>query len=393
MAPAPEGARAGTVQPRVLWALLGVAALLTLVFSWLVARHLTRDARRSSAMYAIVFRGMTNPAEGAATDALLRLTERIRDEGIPIVVTDDRGGITLAANLPPGITPDSTRLRAFVAQLDRANPPVVEPGVGTVHFGIPPVRRQLRVVLALMVTSLLAVVITAWVAWRAAVRGSQDRVFVAMARESAHQLGTPLTSLAGWVEQLRERPDPDTREIAEHLAADYRRLDRVSRRFERIGQPPRREPVDLGALATAAVAYFRPRLPRLANRVTIDAALESRAPRVEGDALLLEWALEALVKNAIDALKGREGHIQITVADEPDGLALAVADDGPGVPAELGHGVFETGVTTKAGGWGLGLALAKRIVEEGHGGTVTLEPAPLGARFVIRLPRASEGAA
>ncbi len=162
----------------------------------------------------------------------------------------------------------------------------------------------------------------------------------------------------------------------------------MSRRFERIGQPPRREPVDLGALATAAVAYFRPRLPRLANQVTIDAALESRAPRVDGDALLLEWALEALVKNAMDALKGRAGHIQLTVSDEPDGIALAVADDGPGVPVELGHGVFETGVTTKAGGWGLGLALARRIVEEGHGGTVTLESAPAGARFVIRLPRA-----
>ncbi len=388
MAPAAEGARPGPVQPRVLWALLGVAALLTLIFAWLVARHLTRDARRASATYAVVFRGLTNPREGAATEALLRLAETIREEGIPIVVTDADGRVTATANLPAEVTPDSALLRAFIARLDRQNLPVVEPGVGTIHFGIPPVRRQLRLAFGLMVASLLAVVVTAFLAWRATVRGSQDRVFVAMARESAHQLGTPLTSLAGWVEQLRERPDADTREIAEHIAADYRRLDRVSRRFERIGQPPRREPVDLGALATAAVAYFRPRLPRLANQVTIDAALESRAPRVDGDALLLEWALEALVKNAMDALKGRAGHIQLTVSDEPDGIALAVADDGPGVPVELGHGVFETGVTTKAGGWGLGLALARRIVEEGHGGTVTLESAPAGARFVIRLPRA-----
>jgi signal transduction histidine kinase len=113
---------------------------------------------------------------------------------------------------------------------------------------------------------------------------------------------------------------------------------------------------------------------------------------VLGDALLLEWALEALVKNAVDALKGRAGHIQLTLADEPDAVTLAVEDDGPGVPTQLGHGVFETGVTTKAGGWGLGLALAKRIVEEGHGGRVTLEPSPRGARFVIRLPRAGTAA-
>lgn len=392
MARSPEGARAGTVQPRVLWALLAIAALLTLVFAWLVARHLTRDARRASATYAIVFRGLTNPGEGGATEALLRLAERIRAEGIPIVVTDAQGRLTAAANLPEELGADSARIRAFVLQLDRQNDPVTEPGVGTVHFGIPPVRRQLRVAFGLMVASLLAVVLTAWLAWRAAVRGSQDRVFVAMARESAHQLGTPLTSLAGWIEQLQGRPDDGSRELAEHLAADYRRLDRVSRRFERIGQPPRRDPVDLGALATAAVAYFRPRLPRLANAVTIDAKLESRAPGVEGDALLLEWALEALVKNAVDALKGRAGHIQLTLRDEPDAIALAVEDDGPGVPAQLGHGVFETGVTTKAGGWGLGLALAKRIVEEGHGGSVRLEPSERGARFVMRLPRATRGA-
>jgi len=388
LAPAPEGARAGSVQPRVLWALLAVAAILTVVFAGLVARHLTHDARRASATYAIVFRGLTNPGEGGATDALLRLAERIRDEGIPIIVTDAEGLVTATANLPSGITPDSARVRAFIAQLDGLNPPVVEPGVGTIHFGIPPIRRQLRLTFALMVASLLSVLLTAWLAWRASVRGSQDRVFVAMARESAHQLGTPLSSLAGWIEQLREQPDEASREVAEHLAADYRRLDRVSRRFERIGQPPRRDPVDLGTLATAAVAYFRPRLPRLANAVTIDAKLDSRAPGVEGDALLLEWALEALVKNAVDALKGRPGHIQLTLKDEPDAVALAVEDDGPGVPAHLGHGVFETGVTTKAGGWGLGLALAKRIVEEGHGGTVTLDPTERGARFVIRLPRA-----
>ena len=392
MAPPPEGARAGTVQSQILWALLAVAALLTIVFAWLVARHLTRDARRSSATYAIVFRGMTEPGEGGATDALLRLAGRIREEGIPIVVTDADGRVTATANLPEGITPDSARLRAFVARLDRLNPPVVEPGVGTVHYGIPPVRRQLRLAFALMVASLLAVVVTAYLAWRSAVRSSQDRVFVAMARESAHQLGTPLSSLAGWIEQLRERPDEGTREIAEYLDADYRRLDRVSRRFERIGQLPRRDPVDLSTLATAAVSYFRPRLPRLANAVTIDARLESRAPRVEGDALLLEWALEALVKNAVDALKGRPGHIQLALADEPDAVVLAVEDDGPGVPTDLGHGVFETGVTTKAGGWGLGLALARRIVEEGHGGRVTLEASPRGARFVIRLPRAAGAA-
>jgi signal transduction histidine kinase len=380
------------VRPGALWVLLVLAALLTIVFAALVARHLTQDARRASRTYALVFRGLTDQGEGASTEALLQLSDRIRAEGVPVVVTDAEGHVTLTANLPDDVGPDTARVRAFAQRLDRANEPVVEPSVGTVHFGAPPVRRQLRLAFGLMVASLLAVIATGALAWRSTVRGMRDRVFVAMARESAHQLGTPLSSLAGWIEQLRGLDGSAAHDIAEHLDADYRRLERVSRRFERIGQPPRRETVDVGALATAAAAYFRPRLPALANPVTIDARVDATAPTVAGDALLLEWALEAVVKNSVDALKGRRGRIQLTVRDEPEHVALVIEDDGPGVPAELAHGLFEPGVTTKTGGWGLGLALTKRIVEEGHGGHVTLEPVSEGARFVIRLPRAKAGA-
>ncbi len=391
MARRPEGAPRRAARHPTLWALLTAATILIVVFAWLVARHLTLDARRATETYARVFRALANPGETVVTEALLEQARRIRDEGIPIVVTDTAGVPTDTANLPFPMALDAPELRAFAASLDRLNAPVVEPAVGTIHFGAPPVRRQLRLLLALMVVALVSVLgVGAW-AQRAEVRASQDRVFVAMARESAHQLGTPLTSLAGWIEQLRASADPGAREIGEHVAADYRRLDRVSRRFERIGQPPRAERVDVGALATAAAAYFRPRLPRLANPVTIDVQVTSAAPVVQGDALLLEWALEAVVKNAVDALKGRAGGIRLLVSDEPERVVLAIEDDGPGVPGGIVGDVFEAGVTTKTGGWGLGLALTRRIVEEGHGGTVTLEPSSSGARFVIRLLRSEAG--
>jgi two-component system, sporulation sensor kinase D len=385
--PAREPGRAAA-RPLALWALIAATALLLVVGAVVVARHLAADARSSSESWARVFRGLASPREGGATEALLQQADEIRRRGIPIVVTDTAGIVTDTANVPPGLGLDTPEMRTFVAALDRDNPPVHEPAVGTIHFGAPPVRSYLRLVMVLVVISLVAVLSVGLIAKRAEVRASQDSVFVAMARESAHQLGTPLTSLAGWIEQLRERPDPATVEIAEHLAADYRRLDRVSRRFERIGQPPRAEQVDVGALAVAAAAYFRPRMPKLANPVTIEVRVDSAAPVVEGDSLLLEWALEALVKNAVDALKGRAGKVQLTVTDEPDAVVLAVEDDGPGVPAPLAHDLFEPGVTTKTGGWGLGLALTRRIVEEGHRGRVRLEPTSAGARFVVRLPRA-----
>jgi len=166
----------------------------------------------------------------------------------------------------------------------------------------------------------------------------------------------------------------------------------VARRFERIGQPPHREEVDVAAVADAVATYFRPRLPTLANQVELHLRSDGGAAIVRGDALLLEWALEALVRNALDALKGRRGTITVAVSGEPDGVMVVVADDGPGVPREVRHRLFEAGATTKARGWGLGLALARRIVEEGHGGRLTLEPAAVGARFAVRLPRERAGA-
>jgi signal transduction histidine kinase len=121
--------------------------------------------------------------------------------------------------------------------------------------------------------------------------------------------------------------------------------------------------------------------------VTLELRSDGAPAQVVGDALLLEWALEALVRNAVDALQGRDGHIELAVTNEPDDVVVTVTDDGPGVPRAVRHRLFTAGATTKARGWGLGLALARRVVEEGHFGRLTLEPSAVGARFSLRLPR------
>jgi len=383
--------RAWVRRPSSVWVLAAAAAALTLGAAYVVADHLTADARRASTLYAHVFAGLADPRESGTTEALLGLAAEIRRQGIPLVITDARGVATDTANLPRPMASDSPELKRFVAGLDRDTPPLVERAVGTIHVGAPPLRAPLRLVFALEVATLLALAGTVMLAHRASLRAAGDRVWVAMARESAHQLGTPLTSLAGWIERLREGRE-SAAEIADHLEDDYARLDRVARRFERIGQPPRAEELDVAAVADAVATYFRPRLPTLSNRVTLKLESDGAAAVVRGDALLLEWALEALVRNALDALKGREGTITLAVSGEPDSVVVVVADDGPGVPREVRHRLFQAGATTKARGWGLGLALARRVVEEGHGGRLTLEPASVGARFAVRLPRERAGA-
>ena len=374
-----------------MWVLAALAAALTVVSAYLTAEHLTDDARRASELYARVFSGLADSSESGATDALFALAGEIRRQGIPLVVTDERGAATDTANMPWPIVLDSPAMRAFTAVLDGETPPLRANGGRVIHVGAPPVRAQLRLVFALELATVVGLVGVAVLAHRASVRAARDRVWVAMARESAHQLGTPLTSLAGWIDRLRDGADR-TLDIADHLTGDYERLDRVARRFERIGQPPRRDRVDVAAVADAVATYFRPRLPTLGHRVTLTLRWDGAPAQVQGDALLLEWALEALVRNAVDALKGRDGGIEVAVENEPDGIAVIVSDDGPGVPRAVRHNLFTAGATTKERGWGLGLALARRVVEEVHGGRLTLEPSAVGARFALRLPRESPGA-
>src|SRR6267143_1374711 len=195
---------------------------------------------------------------------------------------------------------------------------------------------------------------------------ASDRLWVAMARESAHQLGTPLMSITGWIDYLRENPGTPASELVGHLEADAERLQRVAKRFERIGRPARREPVGLGTVAERVVAYFRPRLPTLAHAVTITLTSPGAGPTATGDPVLIEWALEVLVKNAVDALSGRGGRIEVEV-EGVDALArVSVRDDGPGVAPDMQHQLFEPGVSSKTGGWGIGLALARRSVEQQH---------------------------
>lgn len=371
------------------WLVVGLVALLLGISggtSWLIARHFGQDAGSTTRIFARVFAGLNSAQPGAEAEALLRLSEEVRQRGVPVVVTDADGRVTATANLPPGIETSDSLLRAFAAELDRENPPIRDPEVGTVHYGAVPGKRQLTALAVLQGLTIVVIVGVAVVAYRSAIAAQRDRVWVAMAREAAHQLGTPLSSLHGWLEQLRG-PGVDGATVADYIAADTERLDRVAQRFERIGNPARREPVGLGALADRVAGYFRPRLPRHANAIELRVDAAGPGPVVLGDPVLLEWALEALVKNAIDALSGRSGTITLQARGEAGTATLRVVDDGPGVPKELRRAIFEPGTTTKRGGWGIGLALCRRVVADAHGGELVLEPTDSGSSFLIRLPQ------
>jgi signal transduction histidine kinase len=361
-----------------------------------VVVQLRREAERSGRMYARVFEAVADPASDASA-ALLDLLRQIGDSKVPVLVTDAEGNLAAAVNTPFDRLPNAgTRadprlrgneaLRDYIASLDRQNAPIIEAGVGTVHIGDTPLVNGLRIIPLVQAGTLALLLLAGLYAFRTRERADREKVWAGMARESAHQLGTPLSSLSGWIELLGEREsDPLAEKAIEHMRGDLDRLERVAHRFERIGRPPRRDPVDARMLVEQVGGYFRARVPTLAHSVEIASSGGDEPLVVQGDAVLLEWALEVLMKNAVDALAGRGGRIYITSARVPEGVRIRVADDGPGIPRELRTRIFEAGFSTKDRGWGVGLALARRIVEENHGGQLALVPSPRGATFDVIL--------
>lgn len=367
---------------------VGVVALLAsyVAYTQRVVSQLRTESSRIGQMYARVYTAQSDTAIDPAV-ALFDLATHIRESGVPVILTDTTGAPTAAENLPFRALVDDPRVRAYIAVLDAENDPVVERGIGTVHFGHTQLVKGLRIIPAAQVAILLLLLLAGTYALRARGTAERERVWAGMARESAHQLGTPLSSLSGWIELLRERADdPMSQRATEHMEMDLRRLDRVAHRFERIGRPPQRELVDLAIVVEDVATYFRARVPTLAHTVLVETQIVG-APVLRGDAVLLEWAVESLVKNAIDALAGRGGVVRIRAAEQPEGaVELIVADDGPGIPRELRRRIFEPGFSTKPSGWGIGLALTKRIAEESHGGHVALLPTDKGATFQITFP-------
>jgi signal transduction histidine kinase len=348
-------------------------------------------------MYSEVQSGLADPDERGADQALVRLLDIIVESGVPLVLTAPGDTVLSAVNLPFNADLESpegqARVLAYAAVLDSRRDPVGDSAVALVHFGDPPELQRLRWIPWFQVSGLLLIFLTGTLVIRAQREAAADRAWTAMARELAHQLGTPISSLKGWLEVLTlkglERPGRLSEdEIAEEMEADVDRLERVSRRFELIGRHTSLETLSVEDLLRSTEKYLAARLPRHDPNTRLQVLVESGLPHVMGNEVLLSWALENLVKNALDALAGKGGTITVRAfPGDPGWVTLQVQDTGPGISPDMKERLFEPGTTTKSGGWGVGLSLAHRIVERIHGGRIELlQSGPRGTTFQLQLP-------
>lgn len=353
-------------------------------------------------------------AMGAGGD-VQEVMRTVNEIEIPFIVTDPRGRPILwnepvvGIPMPPyeelmqvdpqrPANPQVAAVLEMVERFDAQQEPfaiVAEGGarLGTLHYG--PSALSLRIRWMPYLELALLAVFFGLILWALQMKkeGEHQRLFAGMAKETAHQLGTPLSSIMGWLALLRDgRGEGEARQDAiRELERDVERLRKVSERFSQIGSRPRLEAEDLPGTVASTLAYFQRRLPHLGARVELTADLRARR-RCRYNRELMEWVLENLIKNGIDAIGGGRGAIAIRLLDgAPGTVRLEVSDSGGGIPARVRNRIFEAGFTTKARGWGMGLALVRRIVTQYHGGRIEVaQTGPQGTTFAIILPAEEE---
>ena len=370
-----------------------VIAAASLFVSHRLTTELMHEERGKMEVWAEAMRSLT--AADEKTDLTLVLKVINSNHTIPVIVTDAQGHTLAHRNLLPEPSgSDSLQtLGEVLARLKQQGEcmrmPLTptsaagasQPDVLYIYYEESVMLRRLSwyPYVQLAVVSLFGLL--ALLTLLAYKRAEQNRVWVGLSRETAHQLGTPISSLMAWSEVLRESYPDDA--LLPEMDKDIQRLQLIADRFNKIGSAPELETVDLRQVAERLVTYLRRRTSHKVH-ITFTDAPHPLPARV--NAPLFEWVLENLCKNAVDAMQG-EGNIHITLSATARGAHIEVSDTGKGIPRKHFKQVFKPGFTTKRRGWGLGLSLAKRIIEEYHHGTIYVKDSELGrgTTFAIDL--------
>ncbi len=333
-------------------------------------------------------------------------------DGTQAVITDGRGRVVAwrGRGLPPEDQLDEATRIAVQQHLNtmtqNGDPlPFYIPSEHYIHYGSSDLVNRISVAPIIQIGVLFLFLLVGYIGYRNIKRSEQRSIWVGMAKETAHQLGTPLSSLAGWLELMRNEVDalpPDQRgerlqrieQMIGEMDEDMRHLNQIASRFSQIGSVPELVPTDVGRVLEDTIEYFRHRGPQF-GRHEIRVERQEETQVVPLNAELMSWAFENLFKNAIDAMDGKTGEMQINLATIPeDGVVqITFQDDGRGIEPENIKRVFEPGFSTKKRGWGLGLAFVRRIVEEYHAGRISVvQSVPgEGTTFEIVLPMGSAG--
>jgi signal transduction histidine kinase len=376
----------------------------TLLYTHEIVRRLEVRQKQVADLYARSLEYLANAPNSMGGDYSFVFDEIIRAIDFPIVLTDARNEPIPPldgsyANAIKNIGLDTTltleqqrqAILELIAAMDMQNTPIKVAYQDTiilnyVHYGESDLVTQLRWLPFIEIGIAGLFILVGYISFSYIKRNEQSNIWVGMARETAHQLGTPISSMLGWVELLKThvKGNPRLTEIVQDMEGDTRRLEKIADRFSKIGSKPDLREENLGEVAERVIAYFERRIPQSGKRVSLQ-LVQARPVAVNINRELFEWVLENLIKNALDAIENGAGSIIVSVSEEPGIVNIDVTDTGKGVDGMHKRDIFRPGFSTKSRGWGLGLSLSKRIVETYHKGRLMLKESRPGEGTTFRI--------
>ena len=374
--------RGSTIILAVATILVGLSLLVTNI----IAEQLRIKEQHDVEVWAAAMERTNLDTTGNYTnDPLIQAIINNRNN-IPFIITDENLRVISHHLIPDDIVQDEKKMRLELEKMQSENTPIVVQFWWTKHhnhiifYGRSITLRTLYIFPYIQMFIIVVFMVIILVAFRSVKQSEQNRIWVGLAKETAHQLGTPTSSLLGWIEYLREQPVDQM--AVDEMQKDLAHLMKIVDRFSKIGSESPLTTASLNNVVGSAVMYFRKRVPR---NVTIEYnGLAINTINANINEALFEWVIENLLKNALDALQGR-GVIDVKISCDEKYAYVDISDTGKGIPKSKWKSIFEPGYTTKTRGWGLGLSLSRRVIEEYHKGRISVLSSVIGRGTTFRI--------
>ena len=356
-------------------------AILSVVVSDLLIKDLAREERQRMEIWSEATRVMTSENPSLNMQLILKIIQG--NTSIPVILCTDQDEVVSYNNIELPENDQALFLKKKVGELKAKNPPIVidmeDGSFQYLYYDDSTILKRLLLYPYVQLSVVFVFILLAFLALASTKRAEQNKVWVGLSKETAHQLGTPISSLIAWVEYLR------TKEIDAFLLnemdKDVKRLQTIAERFSKIGSDPDPVPTDLVESIQTALGYMS---TRISSKVAIHADLPFHPIWVSMNDSLFAWVIENLTKNAVDAMEGH-GDIYLRIEERDRLVRIDLSDTGKGIPKSKFKTVFNPGYTTKQRGWGLGLSLVKRIIESLQGGKIYVKSSELGKGTTFRI--------
>ena len=354
-------------------------AIASLVVSDILIKGLAQEERQKMEIWAEATR--LTASKNTAVDMSLVLKILQGNTTIPVVLCNDQDSIMSMKNIDLPEKDVEAFKRAKVQELKSRNTIVIDMEDGTyqyVYYDDSIILKRLLIYPYAQLTVVFVFILIAFLALASTKKAEQNKVWVGLSKETAHQLGTPISSLIAWIEYLRTKVDIS---LLNEMEKDVKRLEVIAERFSKIGSNPDPVPVDINASIQMALDYMS---TRISSKVRIYTHLTPEPIWVLMNDSLFAWVVENLTKNAVDAMEG-QGEITYKVEEKDKVVRIDITDTGKGIAKSKFKTVFNPGYTTKERGWGLGLSLVKRIIESYHGGKIYVKSSEIGKGTTFRI--------